>query len=293
MRVKLPVSGATASLALHPAMASDEPFFLEYEGDTASDPFDRWYCYQKAFEQATALKTANLERVLQKIALLETEPSVSRAFFERIARSYETALDLLCRRPDASAATFADAIRALEDGVEFLESSPSVAAFFAPALTCLRQAQAAAIAGSPALRRQYPALLAEFAGFRTDALRLHCEGSAQTFLIFAKSRITIGRSDQPGQASDLFVIDTDDPAQKTTISRFHAILESTPHGCRIMPDKNHYHIWLERGMQTLDVTRPVILEPHDLIRLGNRATGQGAALCRFLCRQRRRARHAA
>jgi len=277
MTVPHPVPGATASLALHPAMASDEPFFLEYAGDTATDPFDRWYCYQRAFERATALKTANLERVLQKIALLETEPDVSRALFERVARNYETALDL-CRQPDSPTAAFADAIRDLEDGVEFLESSPSTTAFFAPLLNYLRQAWAAAIAKTPALRRQHAAQLAQIAGFRTDTLRLHWEGSAQTFLIFAKSRVTLGRSDQPGQASDMFVIDTKDHAQKTAISRFHAIIEYTPHGFRIMPDKNHYHIWLECGTQTFDVTRPIILEPHDLIRLGNRATGQGVAL---------------
>lgn len=280
VRVNMTVAhsvGATASLALHPAMASDEPFFLEYAGDTANDPFDRWFCYQKAFEQATALKTANLERVLQKIALLETEPDVSRTLFERVAHSYEDALDL-CRQPDSPAAAFADAIRDLEDGVEFLESSPSTTAFFVPALNCLRQAQAAEIARTPALRRQHAAQLAEFAGFRTDTLRLRWDGATQSFLILAKPRITLGRSDQPGQASDLFVIDTKDPAQKTAISRFHAIIEYTPRGFQIMPDKNHYHIWIERGTQAFDVTRPVILEPHDLIRLGNRATGQGVAL---------------
>ena len=49
--VKHPVSGANITLAIHPAFASDEPFFLEYAGDTANGLFDRWLCYQRAFER--------------------------------------------------------------------------------------------------------------------------------------------------------------------------------------------------------------------------------------------------
>lgn len=104
------------------------------------------------------------------------------------------------------------------------------------------------------------------------------DGAAQAFLLLAKPRLTLGRSDQPSQASDIFILDTKDLAQKTVISRFHAMLELTPHGVQIMPDKNHYQIWIERGMQTLDVTRPTMLAAHDLIRLGKQATGQGVAL---------------
>ena len=275
--VKHPVSGANITLAIHPAFASDEPFFLEYAGDTANGLFDRWLCYQRAFERATALNAANLERVLQKIALLETEPDAPPAVFERIAQRYETALKL-CRQPESSVAAFTDAIRDLEDCAAWLDAPPSTTAFFAPLLCHLRQAFAAAIAKTPALRRQHAAQLAQFPGFQADTLRLHWDGAAQAFLLFAKPRLTLGRSDQPGQASDIFILDTKDPAQKTVISRFHAMLELTPHGVQIMPDKNHYQIWIERGTQTLDVTHPTMLAAHDLIRLGKQATSQGVAL---------------
>ena len=275
--VKHPVSGANVALAIHPAFASDEPFFLEYAGDTATALFDRWLCYQRAFERATALNAANLERVLQKIALLETEPDAPRSLFERMAQRYEAALKL-CRQPASSVATFTDAIRDLEDCGELLGSTPTITAFFAPLLHHLRQAFAAAIARTPVLRRQHAAQLAQLPGFQTDTLRLRWDGAAQAFLLLSKPHLTLGRSDQSGQASDIFILDTSDPAQKTTISRFHAIIEYTPHGFQIMPDKNHYQIWIERGTQTLDVTRPTMLASYDLIRLGKQADGQGVAL---------------
>ena len=266
---------------LHPALSSQDPGNLEKYGDNSSTLFDRWFCYQEAFHIASNLKSSLTDSILKKLSMLEADPDFPEDSFESVVTRYKNAVTF-CQSFSIIEGVEAEQLTAqlqeLDHARQTLDVYDQPIAFIRDLEDHFQHLLCWFVAQRPALRLHYPHVLPNIPGFLTDRLCLNCEGMRQEYHALAKSRISIGRSDRPGKESDIFVMDAPKSLRRTYISRFHAIIEYTPFGFQIIPDKNRYDIWLERGEQTVDVIAPTLLHHQDAILLGSRKREQYAIL---------------
>lgn len=260
-------------LVLHPALKYNNPLDIERLGDKGTSAFDRWLCYHRAYQLAVGneVDALHTDRILKKLSTTEQNSNLPIRIFEAVSRTYISIISF-CQKYELT----------IEQGISFIEeleeSRQKLTAFQQPDFFILLL-EKFILNQKPSLREQYFHIISTLGEFFTTRIRLRQEGNLMEYYVFAKSRLTIGRSDKLGEESDIFVLDTNEGSKKTYISRFHAILEYTPPGFWLIPhEKMSYDLWIERENQMIKIDEPIYLHHNDRIVLGKQRSKHFVAM---------------
>ncbi|RMH70060.1 MAG: FHA domain-containing protein [Gemmatimonadetes bacterium] len=271
----------TETIQVHPALASWNPLEIERAGDASRSLFDRWFCYQQAVQYCADPEDDVAKRLDEKRILAEHDRDFDARIFEKIARDYTEAIRY-CRQVEEGKGHYDvepvnHHIKQLETCGRLLRSRRQQFDFVSAIKNHLQQISDRLFTERPSIRQKNPHQLLGLKGFVTRQITLQVENHSTEFCILAKDQVTIGKNDQGGRESDIFVRGDHDKAYLSPLhATLHYLLEEQVF--EVSRGETEHYVWVVRNAENILVNQPTPIHDGDEIRLGKLGTPEFVAL---------------